>query len=517
MAGAKAFGQQTPTSGEDAVSWQTWSDGAAGVPTVDGDTDWGKLSLPLTGAEGRSAVYDLGSTATRTFTLTENVYGTGAETAVLQYRTSTTSFAQDDVLPEWTDYTAPLSVSCRYVQIREITELALLPQNLLTDAGTLTEGFETIGDWTATEGSVADDATNYISGSHSIAITSASGASGRAHKTVSLNMSAFGRGVCYFRHTDSQGDNPSLYFASDSGLSQYIRYKLEYTPLASLGWQAIHFHEDSMIDDGTGPNTAAIIRFRCRHVAPASQTRVVNFDGLTLGMVGVPAIYFQFEDIRDEHVDAAAYMTTHGMRGSFSVVSDLVGTGGRATWANLNTMEDAGHCLMNATKDHTSLGGLSQAAQQAEFTDCRDAGRTNGIWAVGSANADNWRYLSYPAGSYNSDSLAAFDAEGMRLGFNMVGNGAMFGMPFGQKYMLPFTHLTIAKTIDDLKAYVDLAIARGMLFTCYLEDLGGASISLATFEELIDYLVTKKDQIYTVTADDLYRLQSGSVSVSRSR
>lgn len=118
----KAFGVQSPTQGETAVSWQTWSDGSSNVPTIDGDADWGKLKLDLSGEEGRSAVYDLGSEATRKFTLTENRYGTGEEDATLQYRTDTSSFAQDDASPAWTTYSAPFSVNCRYVQIREITQ-----------------------------------------------------------------------------------------------------------------------------------------------------------------------------------------------------------------------------------------------------------------------------------------------------------------------------------------------------------------------------------------------------------
>ncbi len=58
---SKAFGVQFPTQGEDAVSWQTWSDGAGGLPDIVGDVDYGKLKLDLTGQEGRSAVYDLGA------------------------------------------------------------------------------------------------------------------------------------------------------------------------------------------------------------------------------------------------------------------------------------------------------------------------------------------------------------------------------------------------------------------------------------------------------------------------
>lgn len=118
---AKAFGEQNPTLGEDAVSWQTWSDGAAGIPNVTVNADWGKLSLQLSGAEGRSAVYDLGSAATRKFTLTENRYGTGAEDALLQIRGDTSSFLQDAVLPVWETYSVAISRGWRYVQVREST------------------------------------------------------------------------------------------------------------------------------------------------------------------------------------------------------------------------------------------------------------------------------------------------------------------------------------------------------------------------------------------------------------
>jgi peptidoglycan/xylan/chitin deacetylase (PgdA/CDA1 family) len=240
---------------------------------------------------------------------------------------------------------------------------------------------------------------------------------------------------------------------------------------------------------------------------------VLNFDSLRLGMIGVPAFYIHFEDCRSEHVTAAAYMAAHGLRGTFSIVSDLVGTGGRASWAQLQTMEAAGHCIINATKDHTSLGGLSEAAQEAELTDCRDAGKANGIWS-GTAS-ENWRYMSYPGGSYNTDTLTAFNNVGMRLGWNMVGNNTMFGMPFGQVYQLPFTNLAIAKSLSDLLTFVDTSISQGMLFPCYIEDMGGASISLTTFYAMIDYIWSKRNQIVTVTSDDLYKLQSGTVRIPR--
>jgi peptidoglycan/xylan/chitin deacetylase (PgdA/CDA1 family) len=117
---SKAFGEQNPTEGETAVSWQTFTNGSAVIPDVVGDVDWGKLKLDLLGQEGRSAVYDLGAAATRKFTLTENRYGSGAESATIQIRGDTSSFLQDDGLPAWETYTTPVSKGYRYVQARAI-------------------------------------------------------------------------------------------------------------------------------------------------------------------------------------------------------------------------------------------------------------------------------------------------------------------------------------------------------------------------------------------------------------
>jgi len=144
---SKAFGEQTPTLGEDAVSWQTWSDGAGAIPNVTINPDWGKLSLQMAGAEGRSAVYDLGSAATRKFTLTENRYGTGSGVGLLQIRGDTVAFIQDDDIVDWETYTAPVSHAWRYVQVRETTFVYYYVDATLGDdahPGTRAEPWQTI-------------------------------------------------------------------------------------------------------------------------------------------------------------------------------------------------------------------------------------------------------------------------------------------------------------------------------------------------------------------------------------
>jgi hypothetical protein len=115
--GGLAFGEQSPTGGELPEEWTTWDDGSGGAITVIGDANWGKLELNG-GEEGRSLVYDFGNSILRTFTLTENKYGTGQGSALLQIRGSDTVFTQDDNVIEWVNYTAPTNQSWRFIQVR---------------------------------------------------------------------------------------------------------------------------------------------------------------------------------------------------------------------------------------------------------------------------------------------------------------------------------------------------------------------------------------------------------------
>ena len=107
--------------GESPVFWQTWSDGAGSIPTIIGDQDWGKLSLDLND-QGRSRVYDFGNSNQRSYTLTENRYGSGQGIATLQIRGDTAIFGQDAVSPSWENYSISINRSWRYVQVREVKE-----------------------------------------------------------------------------------------------------------------------------------------------------------------------------------------------------------------------------------------------------------------------------------------------------------------------------------------------------------------------------------------------------------
>ena len=117
--GGLAFGEQNPTQDEAPESWQTWSDGSAGLPVIIDNPDWGQLQLTFN-VEGRSKVYAFDSDIEKRFTLTTNRYQTGQGTAIPQIRGSASIFSQDDNIIAWTNYTGTLHTDWRFIQIRII-------------------------------------------------------------------------------------------------------------------------------------------------------------------------------------------------------------------------------------------------------------------------------------------------------------------------------------------------------------------------------------------------------------
>jgi hypothetical protein len=113
---AICWGYATPDASEEAVTWQRWQVSAGVIATVDGDADWGKIHVPIGGSVS-SPVTDTGNANSKTFTAQKDKYGTGGS-VTLSVRGSATSFAMFDGSPTWEEYTAPITRSWRYVQVK---------------------------------------------------------------------------------------------------------------------------------------------------------------------------------------------------------------------------------------------------------------------------------------------------------------------------------------------------------------------------------------------------------------
>ena len=83
-------------------------------------------------------------------------------------------------------------------------------------------------------------------------------------------------------------------------------------------------------------------------------------------------------------------------------------------------------------------------------------------------------------------------------------------------YKLSATTITNAQSLATVEGYIDTAITRGDLLILTFHEVGAAGqMTVADFQALIDYIVTKKNQISAVTFDEIYRLTLGPVMVRK--
>jgi hypothetical protein len=85
---------------------------------------------------------------------------------------------------------------------------------------------------------------------------------------------------------------------------------------------------------------------------------------------------------------------------------------------------------------------------------------------------------------------------------------------------LESTVINTTKSLADVQTLVDAAITGQAILPLHFHQLNaGADWSTATFQALIDYVVTKAKAglIYPITIDDYYRLTLGPVRVPKVR
>ena len=91
-------------------------------------------------------------------------------------------------------------------------------------------------------------------------------------------------------------------------------------------------------------------------------------------------VIFTFDDGYSTLYSAAySIFETEGIKGTFYLTSDWMGTSGKMTWANAQTMAAAGHDMQCHTKDHANFSTLSDAQILDELTGCEDAFVANSL------------------------------------------------------------------------------------------------------------------------------------------
>lgn len=389
-----------------------------------------------------------------------------------------------------------------------------LPQNLLSVPGTLLEDFQTVGDWTVLSGSVIADTDNKHTGSQSIKLTTPSGSNASFQKTVNWDLSAGGEFrlwlYIYGALEDFAFSHLTLYLSTRADFSKFFSISIN---TKRLGWNKYTFSQADFSNTGAASWSDPILRVRVRIDAAASHVAVASVDSLQAGITGVPGVMLCFDDgTADQYTQAFAMMNPHRIRGTLYSITSQIGQSGYLTSAQMQSMYNAGWDMANHTSTHTDLvsGGLNQAQIQSELSTAKGV-----LDGLGFTRASS--HVAYPFGSYDATVLAAMTAEGMLSG-RTVQNTNQPVIPPSHWYGVECQNIANTTSLATAKGYIDTAIARNriaLLLFHYLVVSPTVSTewAISDFQALVDYIVTKRSQIYPLTISDMYRLTSGNISI----
>lgn len=392
-------------------------------------------------------------------------------------------------------------------------KMVTLPQYLLQDAGTPIS-FEDVSDWDVISGSAANNTTEFRAGTQSIKVTSGVGSNGVI--SLSQNMNFGGKAphlrLSFYQH-DTNLYGILLYLFKDDGESGYQNVPL--TAVGRNGWYTVDFLPHRWQDPPSWEGT--FNRFALYVVPKAGTQTAVSFDDGRLGLVSTPCVLINSDDGYLSNYDVIHnYLAQFGGRATFYTITNLIGSAGMCTAAQLQEMDAYGHAIANHTHNHVDLRSLSQEQAETEL----DTARVT-LDALGLTKAS--RHVSYPAAGYNGTTVHdAMTATGMRTGRRTDTNAASpwsCNVVYGDNdyQMTGNLYILSTTTLDAAKAWIDQAISSQIPVMITLHRLvngtPGAPIDWprANFEALVDYIVAQKVPMISVA--DWWSAKSGPVTV----
>jgi peptidoglycan/xylan/chitin deacetylase (PgdA/CDA1 family) len=402
-----------------------------------------------------------------------------------------------------------------------------LPRYLWKGPATQLSSFETVTDWTA-QGACTRVAntTQFKEGAQSMRTSTVStGGTGDNRRDVTLDISGVGRILLWvYNHnanivSDLSGSPGLKFYTTADNLNGYnLNLDKAWLVNGASGWGLYSLPRASLTNIGT-PSGWNIVRLQLRFVAVAGVVADLSFDDLRLVNEAIPATLIQFDDGSTEvYTKAFPAMRANGLRGTVYVITSKIGTAGYMTWPQIQELQAAGWTIGNHTQNHTDLTTLTEAQQETEIS--------AGITDLAAQGITTGKYLAYPQGSWNTNTITAMTNLNMLVGRSVYGHiNRPCTIPNFDLYHMETDSIYAAGgsnpvTLAQAQGYIDDTITKQtvMPFLFHkLDDAANFQWSQADFTSLVQYIKAKKSQrlIADLTIDDFYKLHQGPVSIPK--
>ncbi|MBE3140926.1 MAG: polysaccharide deacetylase family protein [Thermoplasmata archaeon] len=378
----------------------------------------------------------------------------------------------------------------------------------ITQIGTLFEDFETVGDWTVAGGTAAAESTIIKTGTKSIKVTTNTAALTNMTKTISqvIPLGRIGLWVNIVDVTKITAVAETGFWIYFSSTTNFSKFYVATVTAANVhnGWNFVSFQRTDFTTTTSESWDNTMVRFRIS-VSPATdQIATVYYDSLYYGIITKPKVIINFDDGYATVFNIAyPYMENYGFKGTNYIISTLIDSSGKMTLENLTTLYNNGWDISNHTATHPDLTTLTEAEQEAEIQTCNDYLVTNGFVR----NSMN-KHFATPGGQSDSNTLLALAAQGVKTSREGFGSNVdIYEIPF--PYDIPSLSIYNTTSLATAEGYIDTVIASGgMIILLFHTLVETPSVStqwgIADFEDLMDYLNTKKSQVDVVTMSEWY-------------
>jgi peptidoglycan/xylan/chitin deacetylase (PgdA/CDA1 family) len=383
-----------------------------------------------------------------------------------------------------------------------------LKTNYEINAGTLFEGFQTIGEWTrgGAAGSISEDTNHYTYGTKSLTITYASGTAVFYDKTINQVVDGDSCSMLLKVYIPSLTNLTSiaLYIASASNFSKYFSKTILGTALHE-GYNYIPISPSEWSNTGSESWANTMVRLRIR-VNASTGTPSCSFCSIHTKQYNKPKVLVTFDDSWDsQYLKGYAYMQPLGLKGTIYTIGSKLGTTKYCTLSQIREMYAAGWDIGNhGSVNLTTLA--TQALQEAEIA---------GEEAYISEFTRSKKHYAYPNGGYDANALAAMSSLGYLTARTIIDRQQ--ANYIDERYLLTRYGVYNTTSVATAQGYIDRAIAQGssILLNFHIIVDSDADIDTkvltADFNSIIDYIYTKQQQglLDVVTISEWYNELDG--------
>ncbi|MFZ2986477.1 polysaccharide deacetylase family protein, partial [Ideonella sp.] len=155
-------------------------------------------------------------------------------------------------------------------------------------------------------------------------------------------------------------------------------YSVTVTPLQKNGWQVFSIADTEWVVSGS-PTFDTITKIKFRATPVAGKAVDIYWDRAVYSPSGIPQVCLMWDDGQlTDYTHVAPLLEKYGLKGTFSIITDLIGGTGFMTWDQVHALEEAGHeIVVHGQYGLSSLADLAAATADIEHN--RDTLVTQGF------------------------------------------------------------------------------------------------------------------------------------------